>query len=70
MSAVKIIGAIIFLFGVVDIGGSYMDFDLWGKIGIQLPEMLWKYSSYIELALGAFLFNVGSDDEDEEESEK
>ncbi len=68
MSAVKIIGAIIFLFGVVDIGGSYMDFDLWGKIGIQLPEMLWKYSSYIELALGAFLFSMGSgDDETSEE---
>lgn len=69
MSAVKIIGAIIFLFGVVDIGGSYMDFDLWGTIGIQLPDILWKYSSYIELALGAFLFSMGSDDEgDEKES--
>ncbi len=67
MSAVKIIGAIIFLFGVVDIGGSYMDFDLWGKIGIQLPEILWKYSSYIELALGAFLFSMGSSDEEESE---
>ena len=69
MSAVKIIGAIIFLFGVVDIGGSYMDFDLWGKIGIQLPEILWKYSSYIELALGAFLFSMGSD-KDEATEEK
>jgi len=67
MSALKIIGAIIFLFGVVDIGGSYMDFDLWGKIGIQLPEILWKYSSYIELALGAFLFSLDSRDKEDSE---
>ena len=67
MSVVKIIGAVIFIFGLVDFGGSYMDFDLWGKTGIQLPDIIWKYSSYIEMALGAFLFSMGSDDEEPEE---
>ncbi len=53
------LGAILVVFGLVDLVGSYTDFDLWGKIGIQLPEMIWKYSAYIEIALGAVLFKLG-----------
>lgn len=67
MGILKIIGAIIFIFGLVDFGGSYMDFDLWGKIGISLPDLIWRYSSYIEMGLGGVLFSLGSKDEDEAE---
>jgi hypothetical protein len=69
MNILKIIGALIFIVGVVDVGGSFMDFDMWGKIGVQLPDILWKYSGYIELILGGFLFNLGSGDSEEEETE-
>ncbi|PID65522.1 MAG: hypothetical protein CR975_06765 [Gammaproteobacteria bacterium] len=54
-----ILGAVIFIFGLVDLGGSYANFDLWGKIGVQLPEMIWQYSAYIEMAIGAVLFGIG-----------
>ena len=49
----KILGMIIIAFGLVDLIGSYMEFDLWGTfIGVQLPEQLWQFSSYIEIAIG------------------
>lgn len=66
MNVLKIIGALIFIVGIVDVGGSFMDFDLWGKMGIQLPDILWKYSGYIELIIGGFLFNLGSGESEEE----
>lgn len=58
----KIIGIILVAIGLIDLGGSYMEFDLWGGfIGIELPELLWRYSGYIEIAVGAFFFNMASD---------
>ena len=65
----KILGMILIAFGLVDLAGSYMDFDLWGTIGIQLPEMLWKFSSYIEIGVGYFIMQLGSSDSDEEATE-
>jgi len=60
--ALKIIGALFFIIGLIDIGGTYGDFDLWGGfLGIQLPELLWKFSGYIELGIGALLFNLAPD---------
>ncbi len=56
----KILGLLLIVFGVVDLVGSYAEFDLWGGfIGVQLPEVIWKYSSFIEMGLGYFLFNLG-----------
>ena len=57
----KILGMIIIAFGLTDLIGSYMDFDLWGGfLGVNLPEVLWKYSSYIEIAIGYGLMSFGS----------
>ncbi len=67
---VKIIGIIIILIGAVDLGGSYFDFDLWGGfLGIELPELLWRYSSYIEIALGLFIMSLGSSKKSTDEAE-
>ncbi|WP_395373489.1 hypothetical protein [Marinicella sp. W31] len=61
----KIVGIALVLFGIVDLVGSYMDFDLWGGFfGVQLPELLWKYSSYIEIGAGAFITTLGSSKEE------
>jgi len=58
----KIIGIILVAIGLIDLGGSYMEFDLWGGfVGIELPELLWTYSGYIEIAIGIFFFNMSSD---------
>lgn len=63
----KVVGIIIIAFGLVDLLGSYADFDLWGGfIGVQLPETLWSYSSYIEIIIGYVVMNIGSKSSDEE----
>lgn len=67
----KLVGIILLAIGLVDFIGAYADFDLWTDIvGVQLPEMLWSYSAYIEMALGyfAFSFGSGSDEVEEEQS--
>ncbi|MDH4319095.1 MAG: hypothetical protein OEV64_11935 [Desulfobulbaceae bacterium] len=54
------IGVILCAVGAVDFIGSFVGFDLWGeKIGITLPEILWKYSAYLEFIAGYFAFKVG-----------
>ena len=63
----KIAGIIILIFGIVDFAGSYAEFDLWGVIGVQLPDLVWTYSAYIEMALGYFVLSLGSKQATEEE---
>ena len=58
--ALKAIGGILILIGLVDFLGSFAGFDLWGMTGIQLPEIIWRYTAYIELAAGYALFKAGS----------
>ena len=56
----KIAGILLIVFGLVDLVGSYLEFDLWGGfIGVQLPKVIWKYSSFIEMGLGYFIFSLG-----------
>lgn len=66
----KILGIILIAIGLIDLGGSYAGFDLWGGfLGIELPDLLWKISSYIELIAGYLLFKMGSStDQDETEA--
>ncbi len=66
----KIIGIILIAIGLIDFGGSYMGFDLWNDfIKVELPEMVWRYTSYIELIVGFLLFNSGSKSSKEEVAE-
>ncbi len=66
----KIVGIILIVIGLIDLIGSYTGFDLWGGfIGIELPELLWTYSSYIEMIIGYFLFNMGAKDTEEVSSD-
>ncbi len=63
----KIAGFIIIAFGILDLIGSYAGFDLWGGyLGVDLPEMLWKFSSYIEIAIGYGLIHMGSSEPEAE----
>ncbi|MCJ8314451.1 MAG: hypothetical protein HRU38_20250 [Saccharospirillaceae bacterium] len=55
-----IIGAAIIVFGIVDIIGNNTGFDVWTIMGVELPEKVWQYSSYIELIIGGLLFKVGN----------
>ncbi len=57
---VMALGVLVAAFGVVDVVGSnFMGFDLWWSMGIELPELLWRYSSYIEMTVGVVLFQAG-----------
>ena len=58
---VKIIGIAFIVFGLVDLIGSFVGFDVWTDfLRVNLPEIIWRFSAYIELALGYFLFKIGS----------
>ena len=64
----KIVGIILIIVGVIDVGGSWLGFDFWAEfIGIELPAILWYVSGWVELGLGYFLFNLGSDTKEEED---
>ncbi|MCR9143290.1 MAG: hypothetical protein NXI24_13640 [bacterium] len=64
----KIAGILIIAFGLVDLIGSFVGFDLWGGfLGIDLPELVWKFSSYAELTIGYLLFKFGSAEPEESE---
>ena len=55
-----IVGGILCLFGLADLVSSFMEIDLWGGVlGIQLPEIIWKFSAYIEMLVGYLLFQAG-----------
>ena len=56
----KIVGILLIVFGLVDFIGSWLDFDLWGTMGVELPRVIHRFSAYIEIALGYFLFQLGS----------
>ena len=57
----KYIGAFLIMFGIVDFAGSWVGFDLWGGfLGIQLPDIVWQFSAYAELAIGYVLWQMGS----------
>jgi hypothetical protein len=66
-----ILGGLLVAVGLIDLIGSFTDFDLWGGfIGVELPDILWKYSAYGELLIGYLIFKAGMDtsEEDMEES--
>lgn len=53
------IGGLVVAFGLVDFAGSFLHFDLWGRLGVRLPEILWRFSAYIELVIGFAVFKFG-----------
>ncbi len=54
-----VLGGLLIVFGLVDLLGSFANFDLWGIIGIRLPDMVWQYSAYIEMIVGYVIFKFG-----------
>ena len=65
----KIAGIILILIGIIDVGGSWIGFDLWGSLGIlDYTHWLWYWTGYIALGIGFFLYNAaGESDESSEE---
>ena len=61
----KIIGAIIFIIGLVDLGLSFTGVNMTAFLGDELS----MFSAYAFLALGGYLYNKGGASEEEEEEE-
>ena len=56
----KIIGGVFIAFGLLDLIGSFTGLDVWGQwVGINLPEIIWKFTAYIEMGVGYFLLTPG-----------
>jgi len=66
MNIFKIIGGLFIAFGLGDMVGSFTGLDVWGEwIGLDLPEVIWSYTAYIEMGIGYFIFKLGSKDTEE-----
>ncbi len=66
----RIIGGLLIAFGVVDMVGSYTNLDVWGEwIRVDLPEVIWRFSAYIEIGVGYLLFNLGSKEAEADDSQ-
>ena len=66
MNIFKIIGGLLVAFGLVDMIGSFTGLDVWGEwIGVELPEVIWSFTAYIEMGIGYLLLKLGSNDTEE-----
>jgi hypothetical protein len=60
--AFKIVGGLFIAFGVVDLLGSFLGWDVWGGwFGLELPELLWRFSAWIEIGIGLLILRFGQD---------
>ena len=60
MLSLKIIGGLLVVFGLVDLLGSFGSLDVWADwLGVELTGVFYSWSAYLEIAVGAFLFNKG-----------
>ncbi len=62
----KILGALIFLWGLVDTILSYTDDgDLWYQLfGIILPDPLYQFAGMAAMIIGAVIFSIGNEKSD------
>ena len=65
-----IIGGLFILFGIVDLIGSFAGFDVWGDwIGVNLPDVIWRFTAYIEIGIGWLLVKGASGEPAQESAE-
>jgi hypothetical protein len=69
MKIFKIIGGLLVAFGLVDMIGSFTGLDVWGEwFGVELPEVIWSFTAYIEMGIGYSLLKLGSNVTEETET--
>ena len=66
----KILAFIIIAFGLADVGLSWVDIDVWGAIGVTLPDAIWSYSGFIEMAIGYGLLKLSGMGKDKSSNEE
>ena len=66
----KIIGALLVIFGIVDFAGTdvFGGLNVWSDwFGIELTGWLYTWSPWMEMVVGGFLYNLGGGDDGGEE---
>jgi hypothetical protein len=72
-SVIKLVGAIFIGWGLLDYGLDKGGIDLYGELGITLPQLIWIFSAWISEGIGIFLYATGvnlNKDGEETEEEK
>ena len=54
----KIIGIILILWGIADLGLSWADTDLYSEIGITLSESIYPFTHWIAMGIGFVLYSI------------
>ena len=58
---ITIAGVLLAGFGLIDFVGSYIGLDVWNDwIGIDLPELIWSFTAWIEMFVGFSLVGFAS----------
>lgn len=55
----KILGIIIIIWGVSDLGLSWLGVDLYEQIGVQLSEGIFPFTHWIAMAIGYGVYSIG-----------
>ncbi len=67
----KILGGALIAWAVADFGLSYMGTDVWYDwLGIQLPEVIYRFSAMIVGVIGGVVWKLGDAGEAEEGAEQ
>jgi hypothetical protein len=61
----KIVGILLIIWGIADFGLSWIEIDLYWKIGIQLPAAIYPYTAFIAMSIGYVIFAIPGPDESE-----
>lgn len=66
----KIVGGLLIAWAVADFGLSYMGTDVWlDWLGVELPEIIYRYSAMIVGVVGGVIFSLGGSAEPEDAPE-
>ncbi|MDJ0612261.1 MAG: hypothetical protein QNJ29_01190 [Rhizobiaceae bacterium] len=66
----KIIGGLLVVWGVLDLGLSWMGTDVWMDwLGVDLwsiSELLWTYIAWAEILIGSVIWSMGGSEDEAE----
>ena len=62
----KIVGIILIVWGIADLGLSWAGTDLYWKIGIELSEGIYPFTHWIAMGIGYAIYLKGKSSDEEE----